>query len=806
MKRLLSFLLSGGLCAALIWLLHHPQGDLPALGPLADPVKGFMGNAESTREPGARIIISEGVSEPVEVIFDDRLVPHIFASNEEDLYFAQGYVSASLRLWQMEMTAFAASGRVSEKLGPDFIEYDRLQRRLGMLSSAEDAMNALDWESPTGKAVEAYSKGVNLYISQINRKNLPLEYKLMDFEPEEWSTLKTFLLLKYMAKTLTGWDDDAAMSNVRNILANEDFERLFSERYPNEDPIIPTGTYESGLPDIDSLVTPALGTLFPANDRHTGSERHTGIGSNNWAINAALSASGNPILCNDPHLPLNLPSLWLEVQLYAPGMNVYGASLPGSPCVIIGFNENVAWGVTNAGWDVRDWYLLETRGNDSYLLDGEWIPLTSRTEIIRVKDGEDITDTVYSSHHGPLVYRNFDSTYTSWGNLAMKWAAHQPSNELRTFYLLNKANNISDYLEATRTFVCPAQNIVFASKEDDIALRVSGEFPQRPVGQGRTILDGSSSSNDWSAPIPWMDNPIVVNPDRMFVSSANQHPTDTLYPYYYSGFDFEHFRNRRINGELRSKQSWSVADMKKLQNDNFNLIASEALPSMLAQLEKDALGKSARSHFDLLANWDHVNAANSKAASLFQLWWDAYTALLWDEFDPDRSVNLIRPGHHVTIASLEWDPDYRFFDHSATPDLEDRMQILEQSFIQASEAFSLLEKEGNETWYAVKGTTVKHLASLEAFSRANVNIGGNRNIVNATSSTNGPSWRMIVELGDTPTASVIYPGGQSGNPGSLHYDDFIDDWANGDYYQPRFYMSAEEAKKNHNHQITIQKQ
>jgi penicillin amidase len=797
--KIFRFILSVIVTVTMIWCLERPWGSIPALGPLFDPVKGFIAAAEPHNDAFHMDINSRDVQAPVEVYFDDRLVPHIFAQNEEDLYFAQGYVTASLRLWQMEMTAFASAGRVSEKLGPAFLEYDRLQRRLGMLSSAENARDAMPADDPTMRAVEAYGRGVNAYIQTLEYKDLPVEYKLMGFQPEEWSTLNTFLLLKYMSNTLTGYDDDAAFSNILNMIGSDDFNILYPERYYDEDPIIPAGTVfqKDTIMRMDSLVAMSSNITKPNNLIRSGNEQ-SGIGSNNWALSASKTNTGYPILANDPHLPLNLPSLWMEIQLHAPGLNVYGVSLPGSPCVIIGFNEKVAWGVTNAGRDVRDWYRIQKSAEspDSYVYEGAHRPFTIRREPILIKGQETYMDTITSTHHGPMVFNGFSSKYDSWADLAMKWSAHEPSNELRTFYLLNKASNYADYRDAIRTFTCPSQNFVFAAVDGDIAITEAGKFSVKWAGQGRTILDGSKKSHEWGTVIPWNENPYVLNPERGFVSSANQHPTDSTYPYYYTGFDFEHFRNRRINDQLSKLTKAGITDMQRLQQDNFNLIAAESLPAMLSVAQQQAL-PAAQEWLNKLSEWDYMNIPESSVPTVFQVWWDQYNRLLWDEFNDTSNINLVPPKPQVTISTFDLPETYRYFDNKHTTAVETRSDII---LMALDSAVAVLEKMTGSTtdesaWYLFKGTSIMHLAQLAPFSHKNISVGGNKNIVNATSAKNGPSWRMIVALGKKVEAYAIYPGGQSGNPGSVHYDDFIDDWAAGKYYRLQFFLNTEEAKK-----------
>src|SRR5690606_35126362 len=365
------------------------------------------------------------------------------------------------------------------------------------------------------------------------------------------------------------------------------------------------------------------------------------VGSNNWAVSGSRTATGAPILCNDPHLDTSLPSIWYAVHLNGPGFNVMGVSIPGAPGAIIGFNDSIAWGVTNAQRDLVDWYKItyQNERREHYLLDGEWRPTEKKIEEIVVRGGATVYDTVIYTHWGPVPYdRNFRGD-EGLNDYAFRWIAHDPSKEATTFYKLNRAKNYSDFMEALDHYASPAQNFVFASVSGDIAIRIQGKFPARRKDEGKFVLDGSKSSNGWTAFIPFEQNIMEKNPSRGFVSSANQYPVDSTYPSFITATEFEAYRNRRINNVLRRLNSVTVTDMMRLQNDNYNLHAAETLPFLLNQLAIDTAalrdegpeGIALIKAYHKLATWDYFNDKDSEGASYFQAWWDDFYPRLWDE-------------------------------------------------------------------------------------------------------------------------------------------------------------------------------
>jgi penicillin G amidase len=787
----------------LIYTLNSKFGDIPPIGKFLDPFNGFWTNAESKTQPSENNITIEGINGQVEIHFDDQMIPHIFANNDHDLYFAQGYITAKDRLWQMDFQTRFASGRLSEVVGPKAIELDRYQRRMGMSFGAENMIEVV-MKDPEVKAImNAYSAGVNAYIHSLKPSQYPIEFKLLNYEPEDWKPINSALLLKLMSATLAGGSNEFYMNNILQKYGPEITKNLFPDYPFREDPIIPVGTKWDFEP-LNVPEIPGPGKTTTALNINT-KEKEEGIGSNNWAVSGKKTATGYPLLANDPHLDLTLPSIWYQIQLASTDVNACGVSIPGSPGIIIGFNKDVAWGVTNVGSDVLDWYNIKFKdaSKKEYWFDNKWLPVKERIENIKISNGQTLTDTVLYTHHGPVVYTseqrpdNFSKVNNIPTGHALKWVAHIGSNDIRTFIALNKAKNYTDYRKALTYYYAPAQNFVFASFENDIAITPNGYFPLKWNGQGKFLLDGTSSSNDWSGRIPAEHNPTVKNPERNFVSSANQFPSDQSYPYYlnweYAGYE----RSHRINKRLSVMTQANVDSLQNLQNDNYSILAENILPTLLSLVDSEKLNASEREGFNIVSKWNKFFDADEIGASIFELWHKNLGIQIWQDDFGDPKTPMRYPSRDRNVQLLLNEPDAIWWDNVKTAKKETRTDLVNASFKFAID--SLQRKFGpidsDWAWANLKKTHVPHLAKVAGFGSKFLYNGGSKTSVNATSESNGPSWRMIVALGKEVKAYGVFPGGESGNPGSHYYDDMIDTWSEGKLNELVYMKTKDEKSK-----------
>jgi penicillin amidase len=806
-RAVISLLVAG----LVFWALDNRHGTFPPIGKLLNPFAGFWQNGTRGDTPPERLSV-RGLRDEVRVAWDTRHVPHIFARNDHDLLFAQGYICATLRLWQMEFQLLYAAGRVSEVVGPMGIQQDRFNRRFGMLWAAENALEAFRSNPNVREAVEAYTAGVNAYIAGLGRKDLPLEYKILDYEPEPWTEVKCALLLKTMSFTLTAYNQDAAMTVMRDALGERVVEALFPEHPPLVDPIIPPGTawdfkpvpipstpqmMEKGTSRQDDARTPSEDR--PAGFTPLGTQPSPDVGSNNWAVSGRLTKSGFPILCNDMHLGLTLPAIWYEIQLSAPGINARGVSFPGAPLVVAGYNENIAWGFTNGVDDVLDWYAVRFRDDTraEYVAGGEWHKASMREERIKVRGEKTVVDRVIYTRQGPVVRLKGEPPFPGMDvptDSALRWLGHDPSNELLALDGLNRAKNYDDYLKALESWDCPAQNIIYADREGTIAIWHNGKYPLRWKGQGRYVLDGTDPANDWQGWVPKSHNPHVKNPERGFVSSANQVYADSSYPYFL-GWDYGSYeRGVRINEILAAAKTVTPDDMIRMQRDVLDIRARAVLPRLLELFGGRPMTEGERRTFEELRGWDFECRAALAAPTIFKQFWNELNALTWNDEKRGGMERMSWPPSEILVDMILNHPDSEYFDDRATPERETLADIAERAFRGAHRKLEHRWGPLGEPWKwgKAKGTHIDHLARIPGLGLKGLEADGDSHTINAISVTWAPSWRMVVELGPTVKAWGIYPGGQSGSPGSKFYDDLVGDWLAGKPDELVFLRSPDE--------------
>ena len=794
--RIIPFIVAAAITTGLVITLNTRLKiagvEAPAFGSFLSPQHGVWQNAESSHEDFIADLKFPQLNGKVDVYFDDRLVPHIFAEQENDAYFVQGYLHAKFRLWQMELQTFAAAGRASEIIGEKALIHDREFRRLGMVYAAEIALLEVDKDPAIKAQCDSYTAGVNSYIENLRESSLPLEYKLIGYKPEKWSNLKTSLFLKYMSYDLAARDDDFEMTNAKSFFGRDDFSKLFPAIQDSLDPVIPKGTLFEKQKIFPIAPVNADSVYLNSNDLavRENSKPDRDNGSNNWAVSGSKTKTGAPILCNDPHLGLNLPSLWYEIQISTPSFNAYGVSFPGSPGVIIGYNDSCAFGFTNGGRDVKDYFEIKFKDDtrQEYSFNGQWMKSTFRIDTIKIKGKTDFIDSVAYVQLGndwcPVMY---DKSFSGGRNTndkyyAVRWKAHDASNELKIFNMLNHAKNYADYSAAVTNLHTPGQNCVFACKNGDIALRTQGEWPAKWKGQGDFVMPGVYSSYLWQGMIPQDEVPYQYNPERGFVSSANQKPVDdSTYPYYL-GRNYPLYRGITINKRLNTLTNITPQDMMALQTDNLDMGAAMVKPLIIANMKEIELNAAEKKYFDLLKKWDNRNNIGSKGATVFDQFWNKFEHAVFDDEYANAPKVIMRPYFSSLVEGILKDSAYKFLDNISTPQKETLADDVTAAFKKAAVELQKIESAGNLDWEKNKATRINHLAKLAPFSRMNLPIGGGTRAINATKVDHGPSWRMVISLTAKTEAYGVYPGGQSGNPGSKYYDNFIDQWAAGKYY------------------------
>lgn len=772
-------------------------GPLPPLGGLLDPTRGVWAAAlTADLPPSARARIPGLVGE-VRVVYDDRSVPHIFASTPEDAYRALGYVVARDRLFQLELQTLAASGRLTEVAGARALPVDQEMRALGMGRVAERRLAALDTAAPGTRAIVAYADGVNAWIAAMRPRQVPIEYRLLGARPSRWAPINSLHLLNRMSWTLSYTQHELDVASARALVGRAAADALFPVNSPIQEPIVPTGATAPrfdarpipppGPPDtsVSTLTLASLGANGPTPKRTAALDA---MGSNNWAVAPSRTASKHALLAGDPHLELTLPSIWYEAHLVVPGVfDVYGVTIPGAPWIIIGFNRDVAWTFTNADADLVDYYaetVDDLKTPTRYRLDGQWHPLELRIERYRDVRGNVVaTDTIRFTHRGPLLRAD-----DRW--LSMRWTLYEP-DEPGVFGALAVAKTAAEALEGMRGYVGPPQNILVADRDGHIAIRTTGLFPVRPGdGRGDVIRDGSLRTSDWRGFLPVARYPTSVDPAQGFLASANQQHRDPRQDSTYLGSNwYSPWRAMRINALLRADSSVTPDAMRRFQTDPGSARADVFVPALLEAatraIARDSTDEELRTAMRLLSQWDRRYTRENERALLFERAMDALADLTWDELDvPGRTGRRALTPEGAVLATLLRDADNLWWDVRATTARERRDDILVQSlrvgYRRAREEHGPPER-GGWRWRDRRHANIRHLMRLDGFSALGIPMQGGPSTLNPSSGGGGfgASWRMVVELGPELRAWGVYPGGQSGNPASPRYADRMSRWSDG---------------------------
>lgn len=771
--------------AVLLHVGYRRVGLMPALGPFLDPVHGVWATALQPDMPSSPLVIPG--ADTIEVVVDDRGVPHILARSPDDAARALGYFHAYHRLFQLELQARAAAGELTEWIGRSGLRLDREMRGLGLAWSAERDLARLDPASDVGRALAAYAEGVNARIDEMGARDLPFEYRLLGVAPRRWSVLHSLLFVKRMGYTLSYLTPELDREQIAAVLGPEVAAAIVSANSPLQEPIVPS---RRAMPALDPIRLPPSPVFGPPQARRSvprPSEQREA--SNNWVVSGARTAAGLPLLAGDPHLELTLPATWYEAHVTVPGvMDAYGVTFPGTPAIAIGFNRDVAWSFTNTGADILDFY--EETVDDpvrpaQYLLDGAWQPLESRLEEYRDRGGAVLAaDTVYYTHRGPV--QRPDGRF-----LSLRWVVLESDGTLGPLWRIGWARSVDEWIELMRPFRGPVQNGVVADRGGDIAVLSAGAYPVRPPGtDGLTVFDGTTSDSDWQGYLPPDAQPFARNPAQGFLASANQQPVDPRGITAYFGGDWPTpWRAMRINELLRRDTAVTPAAMAAFQTDPGSVRADWFVPAFLdAAVAEAAAGRSdpdADAALQLLAEWDRRYTRENERAVLFEEAMRQLRLGTWDELTYPADADPLGVAPEALLAALLASPTHVWWDdHRTTEVVETRDAILTRALAAAYRR--VVERYGPADgggwrWDGIRHANIWHPLRVEALSALDVPVQGGNGTLNPSSGfgTHGASWRMVVELGAEVRAWGIYPGGQSGNPLSRWYRDRISDWSAG---------------------------
>lgn len=740
----------------------------------------------------------EGITASVEVVRDEIGIPHIVAQNEYDLYFASGFVTAQDRLWQMDLTRRYGEGRLSEIFGSRTVPVDKFMRTIGFKKIAASLYHSVSQQ--TRNILDAYTKGVNACIADMNNQ-YPVEFDILRYSPEPWQPEDCLLVTRLMGWELSfSWWVDLTLGDLIQTFG----EQKASEIFPTDDPDSPT------------ILSACLRYSTNATrnfcmDYLTAHEflqmKGSAIGSNSWVVTRQKSMTGLPILANDPHLILMQPSRLYLMHLSSPGTNVAGATIPGSPGIIIGHNDSIAWGLTNVMADDVDFYIERLSNHDStYEYNGKILSVMRRVDSIFVKDTMAIPFMIRSTHHGPIISRNYlpDDILQREPRsdaISLRWTGFETTDETLAMYKVNHSSSFKEFHEALQTFGLPAQNFIYADHSGNIGYVCAGLFPLRSVQSAILPSAGWQSTNEWQGFISFEKLPQVYNPPENFIATANNKPTGR-FPYYLSNLWMGDSRIKRINEMLKEQNIFAYNDFRLMQMDLQSPYVREITLSFVDALRRDSTRSTELTKvLNYLSQWDYRMYSSSVAAAIYSV---AYQHLLEETFKDEMGETLFK--QYVYLSNipirvipklLKADTSSTWFDDVHTPQIESCDDIVRRSIQLAY--YDLKEKFGTNmnawTWGKLHQVTFKHpIGEISPFDRLfNVGpfeVGGDNTTLNISehsfispySVIVGPAMRMIVNLASLDTCSVILSTGQSGQPLSKFYSNQTVFWLNGAYH------------------------
>jgi penicillin amidase len=726
-------------------------------------------------------VIVSGMNNAVEVTRDKNGVPHITAQSEKDLYIAQGYVQAQDRLFQMDLSRRQASGMLSEVVGVATIEKDKFFRTLGLRRAAEASYP--EYNQSSKDAMQWFADGINAFMKKAKAEGtLPLEFKLLKYEPAEWTPIDSLTIGKYMAFDLGGhWSGQAFRYWALGTFPKEKAYDLFPS-YPKDAPEILSAYREVDMNLEKSFASAVIPPEFN--------------GSNNWAVSGEKSESGKPLLADDPHLSLATPSIWYQMHLQSDSMNVSGVIFAGVPGIILGHNDHIAWGVTNTGPDVQDLYIEKRNpvNPHQFLYNGKWENAKVFKEPIAVKDEKTLDYEVVETRHGPIMSEfAFDKKQDTV--LSMKWTALMPSTEFQAVLSINKAKDWNEFEQALEDFHVPTQNFVFAGSDGTIAYKANGKIPIRKKGDGMIPVPGWTDEYEWEGFIPYDELPRTVNPEEGFVATANNKVIDDSYPYHISHHWAQPYRYMRIKEVLEKKDKLTLNDMKKLQMDQRNLYAEEFLPSILERISVADLNKAEKASVNLLSKWKMADDKDLAAPLLFHMLMKEIPLTLFKDAVP-KEMDALFEGKQGIVDELlrrafkgdesEWFSDKGGLDQVLLTSFENVVASLNEEYGDDPEAWKW--GDYHQLYFGHPLSSASPVLKWLFNHEKPVPVGGSQITVGAANYNeegivnHGASWRFVIDAANLNKGHHIVGPGQSGHVRSNWYQDQLQDWVNGTYH------------------------
>ena len=780
---------------AILYVAFFGAGPLPALGPAFNPTTGAWTMAADARVTNETLHLA-GLQQPVQVSLESNGTAHIVAQTDHDLFLATGYVHARFRLFQMDLLRRQGEGRLSEIIGKAALDADRFELQLGLLRTAHLEWSRLSTGDPSRDALVAYAQGVNDRITEAESAHqLDAMFALLGYQPLPWTPIDTLIVKGDMTQTLNFTDTPLAIAQLDRSLGAD----LTTEWFP----VLPPNTqapYDPG--PYPAPTTGPIETMRQVTDAEASSAADlyrrlaglppgliaTGGASNNWAVAGGKSASGGALLAGDPHLHLTLPAIWYQLSMDSPGYHASGVSIPGTPIILIGHNQHIAWSLTDAQ-DQQTFFYDEKEDPShpgQYFWKGAWQTYKTAAYDIPVLGGATEHLTVKISVHGPVITERGQTT-SVW------WAGNLPSQDLGVLLQVGQASDWQGFREALRGWHSPTHNFVYADDRGNIGLISAGYYPLVAAGQPWLPMPGTGE-DDVVGTVPYDAIPQVYDPPSGIVWSANQRQVTSDYPYYIgtaSNFFDPGYRADEIHRVLalgtKNGGKLNAADMQALQTDTRDFLASEIVPVLLQALTTEKLSAQESAALDELKSWDYRMETGSVAATIWWTFWQAYLSETFDPWWKSRAVPFARSevddalGQDLEAWTLT-SPTNRAFSAPGTG-VRGALDVMRTAFHTTitTLARDLGSSQGSWNWGRIHSRVLENLAQISGLSYGPRSDRGDANTPLAAGdfpSTHGPSWRMVVDWG-AGTFSGVYPGGQSENPASPWYTNRVDTWWSG---------------------------
>ena len=745
------------------------------------------------------------LKDTVDVFTDKYGVPHVFAENENDLFFTAGYIAARERLFQLSMVALAVKGDLSFVLGDDYLKTDIYLKTWRIEKVAHQLVKKMKPENL--KIFISFCDGINHWIKE-SEKNRPIEFKILGFDPPRWDPVIVAGYTRMMAHEMSGsWKPEIVFGAVESYFGKEKLADLIpKDEY--DYPTIANGLSSNLKPFFDEVMNQEVFL------RDFFGDFSADIGSNSWVVSGEKTKTGKPFLANDPHLAFSQPPRWYEIHLNGGRFDVSGVCLAGIPMPVIGQNKNVAWGFTNSMVDDLDFFVekINPDNKNQYMHGGKWKNFLLEKEIVKLKSGRDTTITIRTSVHGPVISDIHPLIKNSNQVLTMSWTGHWVTKEMDAWVKMTTMKNWDEYTSAVKDFGVPGQNIVYADSKGNIGWRPAVYVPIRREGFSMVPRPGDNKDFDWKGKVPFEEMPFLYNPAKGFIATANNRTIDADFPYYISGLWADPSRADRIEEMLDGKVDLGIDDMKKIQLDYTSNFAKEIIRH-LSSRHLNNMGEGQKKVFNHIVGWDGIEDNESIGALFFHVFIKEFiTNVYGDEFAllGDGYLGAYMSLKYLTHRKIRelfntgeslWLDDIKTKGKSES--LDDMiLSSLKDSYNYIIENYG--ENKTNWKWGDAHTLTHKHvLSKVKALDYLfSLNVGpfksggssltpnaGGYSFSDGFKQTSGASMRRIVDFSDLNRTRMILPTGQSGLNKSVNYKDQSEMYHGGEYRTTRFYES-----------------